>query len=71
MKYTYGRSIKIKSPIDYDEFRYNGIDRIENTKGYSIDNCAPCCKICNNSKSTLSKEEWFYWIKQVYTAQFM
>ena len=29
-----------------------GIDRIENDKGYTIDNCAPCCKDCNFKKGT-------------------
>ena len=25
----------------------NGIDRMDNTKGYVPDNCVPCCKTCN------------------------
>lgn len=27
-----------------------GIDRIDNTKGYTIENSAPCCKTCNYMK---------------------
>ena len=34
---------------------YNGIDRIDNTKGYVLSNCAPCCKVCNKMKGTLSE----------------
>lgn len=29
---------------------YNGIDRVDNNKGYQFDNCAPCCGKCNRSK---------------------
>jgi len=28
----------------------NGIDRIDNSKGYIIDNCTPCCGTCNYIK---------------------
>ncbi len=27
-----------------------GIDRVDNSKGYLIENCAPCCKFCNRLK---------------------
>lgn len=27
-----------------------GIDRIDNDKGYTLDNCRPCCSICNYMK---------------------
>lgn len=50
-----GRSIK-----------YNGVDRINNSIGYTKDNCVTCCKTCNNSKSTLSLDEWDNWIKRIY-----
>ena len=47
-------------------FIYNGIDRINNTKGYVFDNCASCCKWCNQAKSTLTKEEFLNHIKKIY-----
>lgn len=31
----------------------NGIDRMDNSKGYSIENCVPCCKYCNFMKKAL------------------
>jgi hypothetical protein len=53
--------------IGYDlHFVYNGIDRIDNEKGYITDNCVPCCKICNQTKLDTSLEEWKAWIKKVY-----
>jgi organic radical activating enzyme len=31
--------------------RLNGIDRIDNNKGYLLSNCIPCCKMCNVIKN--------------------
>ena len=31
--------------------RLNGIDRIDNNKGYILSNCIPCCKMCNVIKN--------------------
>lgn len=49
---------------------YNGIDRVDNTRGYSLDNCVPCCIICNKAKRDLTKQEFLDWIKLVYNKQF-
>jgi len=49
-------------------YKYNGIDRFDNNKGYTIDNIVPCCKICNIAKNSLSVEEFGIWIgKIIYT----
>jgi hypothetical protein len=32
-------------------FIHNGIDRIDNTKGYEKENIVPCCSLCNRMKS--------------------
>lgn len=37
---------------------HNGIDRKDNSKGYDLDNCVPCCKTCNRMKGTLNIEQW-------------
>jgi hypothetical protein len=42
-----------------------GIDRVENHKGYSIDNCTPCCSICNKMKMDLSKDDFINKITQI------
>lgn len=49
-----------------DVYKYNGIDRVDNTIGYIPTNCVPCCDICNNSKSTLSVEQWREWIVKIH-----
>jgi hypothetical protein len=35
---------------------FNGIDRIDNDVGYTIDNCVTCCKMCNVCKKNLALE---------------
>lgn len=39
-------------------FLYNGIDRIDNEKGYVIENVASCCSQCNYMKGSLSIIDW-------------
>lgn len=48
---------------------FNGIDRIDNSKGYILDNCVPCCKQCNTAKMASTKEEFLIWINRVYHYQ--
>src|ERR1700678_4464715 len=45
---------------------YNGIDRINNSKGYVANNCVSCCKICNIMKMTLGQEEFYAHIEKIY-----
>ena len=33
-----------------DEYKYNGIDRADNSMGYVANNCVPCCSQCNAAK---------------------
>lgn len=45
--------------------KYNGIDRIINEKGYTLDNIVTACEICNKAKRHLSKEDFELWIKDL------
>ncbi len=47
------------------EYVYNGIDRVDNTKGYTLDSCVPCCHTCNWAKGKMPQEEFYHWIRQV------
>lgn len=40
---------------------YNGIDRVNNKKGYILENCLPCCWFCNRAKGDSSYEEFMEW----------
>ncbi len=52
------------------DFAYNGMDRVDPTLGYTKDNIVPCCKQCNISKMSYSKEEFLLWIKKVHDKMF-
>jgi hypothetical protein len=45
---------------------YSGIDRVDNSNGYEVDNVVPCCINCNIAKRSMSKESFIEWIKKVY-----
>jgi hypothetical protein len=45
---------------------YNGIDRKDNAVGYTVENCVPCCKICNFAKKQMGEQEFYSWIDRVY-----
>lgn len=45
---------------------YNGIDRIDNTKGYILDNCVSCCGNCNKLKLNRSNMDFLLSIKKIY-----
>lgn len=47
----------------------NGIDRIDSSKGYNINNCVPCCTFCNIAKHNYSNEYFLNKIKQIYNHQ--
>lgn len=49
----------------YGNYISNGLDRIDNTKGYTINNAVPCCRICNQAKSTLTLQEFKDWVKRL------
>jgi hypothetical protein len=51
-------SVKKSQSKTGGDFLYTGIDRIDSTKGYTEDNCTPCCKICNVMKWDLSLEDF-------------
>ncbi len=44
---------------------YNGIDRVDNNKGYSEDNIVSCCSHCNKAKHVLSVSEFKEWVNRV------
>lgn len=45
---------------------YNGIDRLDNTQGYTTNNVVPCCTSCNRAKSEMSIDEFKIWLNRVY-----
>ena len=46
-------------------YLHNGVDRVDNTKGYQIDNVVTCCEICNKMKRVMTKQQFFNHIKKI------
>ncbi len=44
---------------------YNGLDRIDNSKGYSKDNVVPCCALCNITRGNRFTKREFELIGKV------
>lgn len=42
-----------------------GIDRLDNTQGYTLENSVPCCNICNGAKSDMTHDEWIAWLRRI------
>lgn len=40
------------------EIKTIGIDRVDNDQGYFIENCVPCCRICNRMKMNMSQHQF-------------
>lgn len=49
----------------YFDYYYNGIDRKDNSQGYTRENSVPCCKICNRAKHSMGYDEFMEWINAV------
>ena len=49
-----------------DTFLYNGIDRMDNSLGYTTGNTVPCCQKCNFAKKDFHYDDWLKWIQDVY-----
>ena len=61
-KYKKLGKIKVTDTVIY----FNGIDRIDSTKGYESGNVLPCCKYCNTAKNSLRIDEFKDLIKKIY-----
>jgi 5-methylcytosine-specific restriction endonuclease McrA len=44
---------------------YNGVDRADNAKGYTTENCVSCCAVCNRMKRDLTQEEFLHHVKRI------
>jgi len=44
---------------------YNGVDRVDNHKPYTVENIVACCKRCNAMKSGLSVAEFLEHVQRI------
>jgi hypothetical protein len=47
---------------DGSEYACNGLDRIDNTGGYTMSNVVTCCWTCNEAKGSKAYDEFVGWI---------
>lgn len=64
------KKLRNKYACTITTYYYNGIDRIDSSKGYTISNCVSCCYLCNRSKGNLSISDWSKWLKNLYQKMF-
>jgi 5-methylcytosine-specific restriction endonuclease McrA len=57
--------VKAKSGRHIHHFSMNGLDRVDNTRGYELDNLVSCCKDCNWSKGEKSVEDFLSHIRRI------
>ena len=43
----------------------NGLDRKDNSLGYTIYNVLPCCSFCNQAKMDANYEDFINWANKV------
>jgi hypothetical protein len=57
-----------QKPCDYcgDTIEKVGLDRVDNTKGYFLENLVPCCKKCNYMKTNMTLREFRNRIEKIY-----
>ncbi len=51
-------SLIIKLPCHYCGANGTGLDRVDNSCGYTIDNIVPCCNMCNRMKNDRNVKEF-------------
>jgi 5-methylcytosine-specific restriction endonuclease McrA len=53
----------------FGTYTYNGVDRVDNSNGYTIDNVVTCCKRCNLAKNNMGLDEFKSWVRRAYECQ--
>ena len=54
------------APRTNGPFTYNGLDRIDNKRGYETDNVVTCCWDCNAAKGAMTQQEFLGWARRLY-----
>jgi 5-methylcytosine-specific restriction endonuclease McrA len=47
------------------QYVYNGLDRKDSQKGYTIKNVVPCCGVCNHAKHTMPYKDFLAWLDRI------
>ena len=55
----------LRASYEGGDFVFNGLDRVDNDLGYTLENIVPCCEICNKAKRDLSFDAFTAWIARL------
>lgn len=44
---------------------FNGVDRVDNTQGYTVTNSVTCCRYCNRAKGDATLDEFKAWVERL------
>lgn len=57
-----------KGRKNYDDywFTYNGLDRVDSSRPHTLDNCVPCCFLCNHAKQNMTVDKFLHWVGNIY-----
>ena len=65
-KRLYQRRRERRLGVQPKTYLYNGIDRVDNARGYEPDNVVACCAICNWMKRHLSVDTFIKHVERIY-----
>lgn len=63
---THGNG-KVVTPetLENSRYHYNGLDRVDSSKGYTPDNVVVCCKRCNWMKNDMTQPDFLSHIQKI------
>lgn len=58
----------VSSPCRYcgETSKKIGVDRVDNSIGYTLENCAPCCTVCNMMKKAMGVDDFLKHIIKIH-----
>lgn len=58
-------TVTVTHPNLSGEYAWNGIDRANNSIGYTPENSVPCCWECNHAKGSRNADDFLAWVARV------
>lgn len=58
--YYCGKEPSLVAKRSKSRFLYSGIDRVDSSRGYIVDNCVSCCIRCNRKKGAMDEDALIY-----------
>ena len=55
----------VRSTTANSTLLYSGIDRYDNSVGYTTENCVSCCTFCNTAKLDKTIQQWEEWLDRI------